>query len=180
MNHFYKLSAKTIDQKDFFFDQLKGLTVLIVNVASECGLTPQYAALEKIYEKYASRQFQILAFPANNFGAQEPGTNEKIADFCQSRFGVKFQMMSKISVLGSDIHPVYKYLINHSPETITINGDYFEKDIAEFGFPRKHQNDILWNFEKFLINKSGQITHRFNPDVLPDHEILLTALEKHL
>ena len=180
MNTFYDLTAKTIDQKDFYFHELKGKTILIVNVASECGLTSQYEALEKIYEKYSKQNFVVIGFPANNFGAQEPGSNEQIALFCKSHFGVKFQMMAKISVKGTDIHPVYKFLTESAPTALTVNGDTFEKDIADYGFPRSNPKDVLWNFEKFLISKNGTIAYRFNPDIKPDHEIVIKAIQEIL
>lgn len=177
---FYELSAKTIDGKDFSFSQLKNKTVMIVNVASECGLTHQYEMLERIFEKYSAQNFLILGFPANNFGAQEPGSNEQIQQFCRSKFSIKFQMMEKVSAKGDDIHPVFKFLTDNKQEAINPNGDAFEKDIAEFGFPRANKRDILWNFEKFLINKKGEITHRFNPDIKPDDKIVIAAIEENL
>ena len=177
MQTFYDLAAQTIDQKEFHFRELAGKTVLIVNVASECGLTSQYEALEKIYERYSKQNFTIIGFPANNFGAQEPGSNDQIAQFCRSQFGVKFQMMAKISVKGSDMHPIYKFLTESAPKALTINGDAFEKDIADYGFPRSNSKDVLWNFEKFLITKTGTIAYRFNPDIAPEHELVIKAIE---
>lgn len=135
---FYTFSVQDIQGKSYDLHQLKGKKILIVNVASECGYTGQYKDLEALYKKYKDRNFVILAFPANNFGAQEPGTNAQIADFCKSKFGVTFQMMSKISVKGEDMHPLYRWLTLQSE-----NG--------------KMDAPVKWNFHKFLIDEGGRL-----------------------
>jgi glutathione peroxidase len=174
---FYNLTAQTIHGKEFPFLNLKNKVVLVVNVASACGLTPQYKALQEIYNRYSSKGFVILAFPANNFGAQEPGSHEQIQLFCESKFNVSFQMMAKLSAVGPDISPVFEFLTTHLPIAKTLNSNVFEKDIAAFGFPRKNSKDILWNFEKFLIDRNGQVTDRFNPDISPDHDVVVSRVE---
>jgi glutathione peroxidase len=139
----------------------KGKVVMLVNVASRCGYTPQYTALESIYEKYKDRGFVIIGIPANNFGAQEPGTNQEIKTFCQSKYSVTFPMMSKVSVKGSDKTPLYQLLTDKaaSPKT---------------------GGEIQWNFTKFLVGPDGQILARFEPAVTPDSPELTGAVEKAL
>ena len=135
---FYSLKAKTIDGKEFDFSSLKGKKVMIVNTASKCGNTPQYAKLEDLYKKYGGDKFVILGFPANNFAHQEPGTNEEIARFCTLNYGVTFPMMSKISVKGDDMNPVYKWLTSKSENGVM-------------------DSDVKWNFQKYLIDENGHL-----------------------
>ena len=157
-------TVKDIDSKPVDLSTYSGKVILIVNVASNCGNTPQYSALESIYEKYQPKGFTILAFPANNFNSQEPGTNADIKNFCtaeDSKYKIKFPLMAKISVKGDDIAPLYKYLT--SQET---------KPAAK--------GDITWNFEKFLIGKDGNILARFTPRTKPDDPALVAAIEAAL
>jgi len=177
---FYDFTATSIQGQDVPLSSFKGKVILVVNVASQCGLTNQYESLEKIFEKYSKKGFTILGFPANNFDSQEPGTNEEILSFCTSHYGVKFPVMAKISVKGDDINPIYKFLTRALSKAISPRGDAFEKNIAEYGYPRTHESDILWNFEKFLINKNGQVIARFNPDVKPDDHLIIQAIENAL
>jgi len=135
--------------------QYKGKVVMIVNVASKCGFTPQYAGLEKLYEKYKDKGFVILGFPANNFGQQEPGSNEEIKTFCSRNYNVTFPMYAKISVKGDDKHPLYEYL--------TQTG-----------------GDVKWNFTKFLVGKEGKVIGRFEPGVTPESAEIAGAIEKAL
>lgn len=135
---FYDFKVKTIDGKEFNFSDLKGKKVLVVNTASKCGNTPQYAKLEELYQKYGGEKFVIIGFPANNFMGQEPGTNEEIKQFCQLNYGVTFPMMSKISVKGKDIHPLYKWL--------TSKGENGVMD-----------SDVKWNFQKYMIDEKGHL-----------------------
>ncbi|MGZ3692465.1 MAG: glutathione peroxidase [Pseudobdellovibrio sp.] len=176
----YDFSVKKIDGKDVKLDSYKGKVLLVVNVASECGLTPQYEALEKIYEKYHAKGFEVLGFPANEFGAQEPGSNAQIHDFCTSKFGVKFPLFEKIVVKGAGQHPLYSFLTNQKPVAKTLTGDKFEEDLKNYGFTRTDKKDILWNFEKFLIGKNGEIIERFSPDITPDHTVITQAIEARL
>jgi glutathione peroxidase len=156
-----KTKMTSIDGNAVDLSQYLGKVVMIVNTASKCGYTPQYDALEHLYEKYKDQGFVILGFPANDFGAQEPGTNEEIATFCKKNFGVTFPMFSKITVLGDDKPELYKALT--SPVT----------NEAEPG-------DVKWNFEKFLIAKDGSIVHRYRSKVTPDDTDLVTAVEAEL
>jgi len=135
---FYGFKVKDIDGNEFSFEQLKGKKVMVVNVASKCGYTPQYEGLEKLYLEYKDKGFVIIGFPANNFGKQEPGTDEEIKEFCTLNYGVTFPMMAKISVKGDDISPVYKWLT-----TKDLNG--------------VSDSEVKWNFQKYLIGEDGQL-----------------------
>jgi len=157
---FYSFTLNSIDGKPAPLADYKGKVVLIVNVASQCGYTPQYTALESIYEKYKDQGFVILGFPANNFGAQEPGSNEEIKTFCTRKYSVKFPMYSKISVKGSDQAPLYAYLTKETGPGIT--------------------GDIKWNFTKFLVDRDGKVVQRFEPAVTPDSKDVTSAIEKQL
>jgi len=139
----------------------KGKVVMVVNVASRCGFTPQYSALEAVYEKYKDRGFVIIGVPANNFGSQEPGTNQEIKTFCTSKYHVTFPMMSKVSVKGDDKAPLYQYLTDKSANPDT-------------------GGDIQWNFTKFLVGPDGRVITRFEPDVTPDAPQVTAAIEKAL
>lgn len=154
-------TMKSLDGHDVNLSKYKGKVVLMVNVASRCGLTPQYKGLEALHEKYRDQGFSILGFPANNFGQQEPGTNEEIHQFCQKNYGVKFDMFSKISVKGDDKAPLYKYLTEQDP----------------IG---KTKGDISWNFEKFLIGRNGQVVARFEPKTTPESPEVVKAIEIEL
>jgi glutathione peroxidase len=150
----YQFKVSDLYGKEFDFSTLKGKKILIVNTASECGLTPQYKDLETIYKKYKDLNFVIIGFPANNFGSQEPGSNEQIAKFCQMNYGVTFPMMSKISVKGKDIHEVYKFLTQKDKNGL-------------------QDSQVEWNFQKYLINEEGELLKVLSPRVLPtDSEIV--------
>ncbi len=178
--NFHDYSVKKINGAQFNLGDYKGKALLVVNVASECGLTPQYEALEKVYEKYQSKGLEVLGFPANEFGAQEPGTNAEIQDFCVSKFGVKFPMFEKIVVKGEGQHPLYNFMTNVKPEAQKVNGDSFEEKLKTYGITRENKKDVLWNFEKFLINKNGEVIARFAPDVTPDDAMITQAIESAL
>ncbi len=152
----YEFTMNSIEGKTTPLGEFRGKVTMVVNVASRCGYTPQYAALEAVYEKYKDRGFTIAGFPANNFGEQEPGTNEEIRQFCSAKYNVKFPMFAKISVLGDDIAPLYRYL------TGTGGGD------------------IKWNFTKFLVDRDGKVVRRFESAVTPDSPEVIAAIEKAL
>jgi glutathione peroxidase len=149
----YSFEIFDISGKSFDWETVKGKKIMVVNVASKCGLTPQYVELEELYQKYQNQGFTILGFPANNFGAQEPGTNNEIAAFCEANYGVSFQMMSKISVLGADQHPLYKWLTDETNESVS------------------------WNFQKFLVDENGDVVESIPPNVLPNDEAILHWIE---
>lgn len=178
--NFCDFSVKKINGTDVNLGHYKNEVLLVVNVASECGLTPQYEALEKVYEKYHGQGFEVLGFPANEFGAQEPGTNAEIQNFCTSKFGVKFPLFEKIVVKGEGQHPLYNFLTHVKPEAISTHGNDFEEKLKTYGITREKKNDILWNFEKFLINKKGEVIARFAPDVTPDDTVVTQAIESAL
>ena len=155
-----------------------GKVLLVVNVASKCGLTPQYDGLEKLYEDKRAQGLEVLGFPANNFGAQEPGTDAEISEFCSLTYDVKFPMFSKISVLGVDQHPLYGALTTAQPTAI---GDGpFRERLKGYGISPSNPVDVLWNFEKFLIGRDGQVIARFAPDITADDPRLLNAIEDAL
>ncbi|MFW2831388.1 glutathione peroxidase [Sphingomonas sp. ID0503] len=156
-----------------------GKVLLVVNVASKCGLTPQYEGLEKLYEKYQDRGFEVLGFPANDFGAQEPGTEAEIETFCTTNFGVKFPMFAKIEVTGENRHPLYDELIRQQPHA-TFKDDSFKQKLASYGITPKSDTDVFWNFEKFLIGRDGEVVARFSPDTAPDDESVVRAIETEL
>lgn len=156
-NSIFEFKATSIDGKKIDLSEFKGKKILIVNVASECGHTPQYEGLEKLYEKYKDR-LVIIGFPANNFGQQEPGSNEDIKTFCKKNYGVTFPMMSKVSVKGDDIDPLFKWL------TAEPNPDF--------------TGEIKWNFEKFLVDEKGKLIHRFRTKVEPMDEVITKAIEE--
>ncbi|MCK1821610.1 glutathione peroxidase [Streptomyces sp. XM83C] len=141
--------------------QYAGKVVLVVNVASRCGLTPQYAALEKLHEQYADRGFTVLGVPCNQFLGQEPGTAEEIAEFCSATYGVTFPMTEKVEVNGEGRHPLYARLVG-------------------FADAEGHSGDIRWNFEKFLLGRDGTVVARFSPQTEPDSDAVVTAIEAQL
>jgi glutathione peroxidase len=155
----YDFTVKDIDGNDFSMSQFKGKKIMVVNVASKCGLTPQYEQLEAIYQKYGGDDFVIIGFPANNFMKQEPGTDEEIKEFCTLEYGVSFPMMSKISVKGDDMAEIYQWLTDEEK-----NGVISSK--------------VKWNFQKYLINEEGQLEYVINPQVKPDDEKIIAWIEE--
>ena len=153
--------VKSIAGKNVNLAQYNGKVLLLVNVASKCGFTPQYEQLQAVFAQYKAKGFMVLGFPANNFGRQEPGSNESIQQFCRTRFNAQFDMFAKISVKGDDIHPLYKELTS-------------KKHNAPFA------GDIQWNFTKFLINRDGKVVARFAPKTKPDAPEVLKAIEREL
>lgn len=141
--------------KEFDFASLKGKKILIVNTASECGLTPQYKDLESIYSKYKDKNFVVIGFPANNFGGQEPGSNQEIAKFCQMNYGVSFPMMGKISVKGNDMHPLYQFLTQKSKNGL-------------------QDSEVEWNFQKYLLDENGYLVKVLSPRVLPTDDAIVS------
>ena len=157
-----------------------GKVLLVVNTASKCGLTPQYDTLVKLHHLYGDRGFSVLGFPANDFAGQEPGSNEEIATFCSTTFGVDFPMFAKIAVTGPDKHPLYKTLIAEKPEARSLPGTDFRAALRGHGITPTEAPEVLWNFEKFLIGRDGKVIDRFSPDTAPDADIIVEAIEKAL
>jgi glutathione peroxidase len=179
MSSIQNIPVKTIDGKPSSLNDFAGNVLLVVNVASKCGLTPQYEALEKIYEEKKDQGFAVLGFPANNFGAQEPGSNAEIAEFCSLTYSVKFPMFEKISVVGDDQHPLYKELTSSAPRA-QGDPDAFRDRLKGFGMTPNQDPDVLWNFEKFLVGKNGDVVARFAPTMTPDDPAIVAAIDAEL
>ena len=177
-NKLYEIPVNKIDGAETTLAEFEGKVLLLVNVASKCGLTPQYAGIEKLYKEYKDQGFAVLGFPANNFLAQEPGTNEEIQDFCQTNYDVTFPLFQKISVKGEDQHPLYSYLTAEKDAADIANGSAFEERLAGIGQPRASSSDILWNFEKFLIDENGKLVHRYRSGTKPMSDDILQAVKE--
>ena len=183
MSTLSNIPLTTIAGAPAFLADYSGKFLLIVNVASKCGLTKQYTALEDLYQKYKDRGFVVLGFPANDFAGQEPGSDQEIAKFCSVEYPVTFPLFSKISVVGSKKHPLYAALINAAPTHIK-HGPWRE-NLADYsaknGFPPPNElPELLWNFEKFLVSRDGAVIARFAPDTPPDDPKITNAIEQAL
>ncbi len=154
---FYDFKVKTLEGDEFDFSALKGKKVLIVNTASKCGYTPQYADLEKLFQQYGGEDFTIIGFPANNFNEQEPGTNEEIRQFCTQNYGVSFPMMEKISVKGTDMHPLYRWLTSKKENGVM-------------------DSEVKWNFQKYLIDENGKLLAEFDSAVNPQSNKIVSLI----
>lgn len=174
----YDIPLKQIDGSDTSLGGYQGKVLLVVNVASKCGLTPQYEGLEKLYESKYAEGLEVLGFPANNFREQEPGSDEDIKAFCTLTYGVKFPLFSKVSVAGADQHPLYAQLTAAQPAA-TGDGPFRER-LKGYGIISQDTTQVLWNFEKFLIGRSGTVVARFAPDVAADDPRLLSAIDAQL
>ena len=161
MTTLFDFTQKTLDGREQKLADYKGKAVLVVNVASKCGLTPQYEGLQKLFEKYAARGFAVLGFPCNQFAGQEPGSPQEIAEFCSRNYGVSFPLFAKIDVNGPKRAPLYAWLTSQPTQP-------------------DGPGDVLWNFGKFLVDKQGKVAARFNPRVAPDAPELVAAVEKAL
>jgi glutathione peroxidase len=179
MTDIQQVQLKTIKGADATLADYAGKVVLAVNVASKCGLTPQYEGLEKLYADYRDKGLVVAGFPANDFGAQEPGSNDEIATFCTTNFGVDFPMFEKIVVSGPDKHPLYAALTSALPEA-QGDGDSFRERLKGYGMTPNPVPEILWNFEKFVIAKDGSVAARFAPTTPPDDPALVAAIEAEL
>ena len=166
----FKVTGLEGDMIDF--SAFKGKKIMIVNTASQCGNTPQYADLEKLYEQYKDK-LVIVGFPANNFGGQEPGSNSEIKTFCERNYGVTFPMAEKISVRGDDIHPIFKWLVDQSKELAKKAPSETSKDLA---WKKFLQDPVIWNFTKFLVNENGELEAVFHNKVNPMSEEVLAYL----
>ncbi len=158
----------------------RGKVLLIVNVASKCGLTPQYDALEKTYARFRDAGLEVLAFPANDFAGQEPGSNEEIAQFCRGTFGTSFPLFSKIAVVGPSKHPLYAALIDALPHSEGAGKQGMIDGLVRFGVTPNQEPELMWNFEKFLLGRDGTPLARFSPDTLPDSPAITGAIERAL
>ena len=156
---FYDFKVKDIEGNDFDLSSLKGKKVLVVNTASKCGLTPQYTQLESIFKMYGGDKFTIIGFPANNFMSQEPGSNKEISEFCLKNYGVTFKMMSKISVKGDDMAPLYQWLTSKSKNGVM-------------------DSEVKWNFQKYLIDENGKLVDVIDPKIKPDDDKIVSWIKK--
>jgi glutathione peroxidase len=170
---------RRIDGKDESFGDYRGKVLLIVNVASKCGFTPQYEGLERLFARFKNRGFAVLGFPANDFAAQEPGTNSEIAQFCTTNFGVNFPVFEKITVVGGRKHPLYASLIKAQPKPTTSTHD-LRQHLIEFGVTPNPEPEVLWNFEKFLVDRAGTPVGRFAPDMEPEDARVAERIEAEL
>lgn len=174
-NSLYYIPLKTIGGGSSNLGDYRGKVLLVVNVASKCGLTPQYEGLEKLYQSKRSAGLEVLGFPANNFKEQEPGSDAEIIEFCSVNYDIHFPLFTKISVVGADQHPLYTELTAAQPAS-TGEGPFRER-LKGYGIETDNTTDVLWNFEKFLIDRQGRVVARFAPDVAADDPRLLEAIE---
>lgn len=158
----------------------RGKVLLLVNVASRCGLTPQYAGLESLFKAFGAEGLTVIGFPANDFNAQEPGGDDEIAQFCSGTFGITFPLARKIAVTGADQHALFAALTGAQPVAVDPHEGAMRSKLAGYGIASSEPGDVLWNFEKFLVSRDGHVVARFNPDVEPDHPALVAAIEKQL
>jgi glutathione peroxidase len=180
MANIYDIPVHKITGEGTSLSGYRGKVLLIVNTASKCGLTPQYDALEKLYARHKADGLEILGFPANDFAGQEPGSNEEIASFCKGSFGVSFPLFQKITVTGADCHPLYRELIAEKPEATAKELGIFRKRLIDFGIQPNPAPGILWNFEKFVIDRNGRVVDRFSPEIVPDDPIIVASIESAL
>ena len=178
MSAIQDIELTTIEGRDASLADYDGQVLLVVNTASQCGLTPQYAGLEALFERYRDEGFAVLGFPANDFGAQEPGTDEEIASFCTTSFGVEFPMFAKVQATGPGKHPLYAALIEALPAS--PSADAMRARLEASGRTANPAPELLWNFEKFLIGRDGEPVARFSPDTKPDDPALVSAIEREL
>lgn len=174
----YEIPVKTINGDEATLNDHSGEVLLVVNVASKCGLTPQYEGLEKLYETYRGKKFAVLGFPANDFAGQEPGTDDEIQSFCSLNYKVQFPLYSKIVVTGADKHPLYQALIAAKPET--EGRASMEAMLRGYQIEPTAAPEVVWNFEKFLIGRDGKVARRFAPDTTPDNADFIAAIEAEL
>jgi glutathione peroxidase len=176
----YDIPLHSITGEPTSLGDFKGKVLLVVNVASKCGLTPQYEGLEKLYELYRGQGLVIAGFPANDFKQQEPGTNDEIQSFCSLNYDVQFPLFSKITVLGPEKHPLYSALTTAQPKAISLSEVPFREKLKGYGIEAQPEPEILWNFEKFLVSRDGEVVARFTPDTQPDAPELTAAIESEL
>jgi glutathione peroxidase len=178
MSDLNEIKFNTMDGDVSSLEDYAGDVLLLVNVASQCGLTPQYAGLQQLYTELHDQGFSVLGFPANNFGGQEPGTDEEIAEFCSTNYQVTFPVFSKISVVGDDQHPLYQALTHSVPSA--AGKEAMRDRFRGFGMTPTEDPDVLWNFEKFVIGRDGLVAARFAPSVTPEDPELRAAIDREL
>jgi glutathione peroxidase len=176
----YDIPVRKITGNEASLAEFKGKVLLVVNVASQCGFTPQYDGLEKLYKRYRDKGFVIAGFPANDFGGQEPGTNEEIQSFSSETYGIDFPMYDKISVAGDKKHPLYAALTEAKPKAFSTAKVPFSEALKGYGYEPNPEPEVLWNFEKFLLSRTGEVVQRFSPDTTPESPVLVAAIEAEL
>jgi glutathione peroxidase len=186
MADIYEIPFQRITGEAATLGEYRGKVLLLVNVASQCGLTPQYSALEQLFTRFKDAGLIVCGFPANDFGAQEPGTNDEIQAFCQTNFSVDFPMFAKIPVTGPQMHPLYQALITAQPKASGDSREDFRQKLNGFlatrhnGASTNPEPGVLWNFEKFLVDRSGKVVGRFSPEITPDDPMVVAAVESAL
>ena len=175
-----QIPFRLMDGSETTLAAYRGKVLLLVNVASQCGLTPQYEGLERLYAAKRAEGLEVIGFPANDFGAQEPGSNDEIAQFCSATYGVDFPLGEKISVKGPARHPLYAALTRAQPAAQDPGQGAMRSKLAGYGFAQDDASDVLWNFEKFLVGRDGRVVARFNPDVTPEDPLVQAAIEEQL
>ncbi|MGL4428766.1 MAG: glutathione peroxidase [Silvania sp.] len=179
-NDILNTEVTTIDGEKTTLEGYKGQVLLVVNVASKCGLTPQYEQLEEMHKALEGDGFSVLGFPCNQFLGQEPGSEDEIKTFCSMTYGVTFPMFSKVEVNGDRRHPIYQKLVAAAPTAVAPEGSGFYERMASKGRAPAHPGDILWNFEKFLIGRDGKVIQRFSPDMTPQDPVITAAIKQAL
>jgi glutathione peroxidase len=176
----YDIPVRKLSGADASLAEFKGKVLLVVNVASKCGLTPQYEGLEALYKQYRDKGLVIAGFPANDFKEQEPGSNEEIQSFCTLNYGVDFPMFDKITVVGEKRHPLYSALVAAQPKAVSVSEVPWREKLKGYGITPNPEPELLWNFEKFLVSRTGEVVERFAPDTAPDAPALIAAIEREL
>ncbi len=179
MSAIQEIPVKKITGEGTSLGEFKGDVLLVVNVASKCGLTPQYEGLEALNKRFGASGLKVLGFPANDFAGQEPGSNDEIQTFCQTTFGVDFPMFEKVAVTGPEKHPLYKALIEAQPKSVNSK-EKMTEGLIKYGVQPNVEPELLWNFEKFLVGRDGSVVARFSPDTLPEDPALVAAIESEL
>jgi len=176
----YDIPLHRITGANATLGEYRGKVLLVVNVASKCGLTPQYAGLEKLHERFQGQGLVVAGFPANDFAGQEPGSNAEIAGFCSTSFGVKFPLFEKIAIVGPQKHALYQALTAARPATEGGADGPFREKLKGYGIAPNPAPEVLWNFEKFLISRSGAVVKRFSPDTDPEAPDVVAAITAEL
>jgi glutathione peroxidase len=176
----FQIPVSRIDGNLATLAEYQGAVLLIVNVASACGLTPQYAGLESVYEKFRTRGFVVLGFPCNDFAGQEPGSNEEIQRFCETKCAVRFPLFEKITLKSQGRHPLYSHLIAAQPKAQFRPDSTLRSPLESSGVGPEHDSEVLWNFEKSLVGRSGAVVGRFAPETPPDDPTIVAAIEAQL
>lgn len=176
----FDIPVQALDGADANLAPFKGQVILVVNVASKCGLTPQYAGLQALHDRFKARGLQVTGFPCNDFAGQEPGSESDIRDFCDTNYHVSFPLFAKLRINSEPRHPLYTALIAAQPQALASGDSMLRDTLGKHQLLPKSDTDVMWNFEKFLIDRNGAVVARFAPDVTPDDTRLITAIEDAL